>query len=589
MAAPDKDTKANKGRPVDSKSKAEAVAPKKAPAEEQVRQAYRDVLGREADESGLKNYVNWTKKRGIDFVKKALASSEEASRRGVDPTKFGAKAFDPAKLSAKYQPYYEQWKTRFGNRIFTDFDAMTLKWGGDAYSPEAYGQKLAGNIDDSGDGVVITSKAVDALGPDLSKHFTGTTPGGFLFPRVTVVDGKEVAVTLKGDTFGKTKQYTQDGQDTGYNVVGSTGNLSSGLVGELGWKDPVGDLRKLGIGKDVIGAAGALSDAYTLGLADIGENILVGQKGSGQIDPLSAKTVGMSEKSYNRTVGYGQFAAKTAAEVALTATGAAAPVAMALEAGWQAAKAAEARSMRTDFDWANAVISTLAAGIQIPSNAVVASAAKAGAVSAGYDALSGRSVNWSKAAEAAAVGGVGAMGLLGKVGNTDIAASAYAIAKSDNKSDAWAAVAIQAGVGAAGAKAQGQDLISLKGSAFDTKWKGSFSPGGSRAGWNLGNADAYVPVRYDAPIEYTNKDGSKEIFRNQRRVWGRSGYGDETIMFDSGSGQDVALSRAAGSTGAVAPGGRFSRRKFSEESGMQYLSDRYAGSWRRRKDDAYIY
>lgn len=524
--------------------------PKKQSKEEQVKQAYKDVLGREADASGLKHYVRETGIHGIDWVKKDLATSKEARSRGVDPTKFGAKKFDPASLAKKYQPYYEQWKASNGG-VFTDQDALRLKWDGDAYSVDAYKQKLLGNIDD-GNGVRINEAAVQALGADLSKHFTGTQGGqGFLFPRITMVDGVETEVKLKGDTFGKTKKYTnKDGTDTGYNVVGATGNLSTGVVGWAGEKtgikafeDPVGALRKAGVGRDVIGALGASRDIATLGVADIDENILFGQRGSNQIDPWSAKAIHVKEKDYSRGVQYGQMAAKTIAQVVLTATGAGAPAAMALEAGWQAARAAEAKQMRTDFSWGNAAVMTLSAGIAVGSDSVMAGAAIAGASSAGAQAIDGKSVDWGVVGEAAAIGGVSKMNLLGNVQGIDIATSAYQFNKAEDKSWAFAGIAASGMANAATRAANGEQLswFDSSGSVLDTKWKGSFGSGGSREGWNpLGGKSWAVDVvgRRKTPAPQDNR-----VVMSPHRLGSNFEDGDwlapPADVRESGLGQDL--------------------------------------------------
>ena len=67
--------------------------------EAEIKAAYKEVLGRSADKGGLENY----KKAGltVDQLKKDLAGSVEAGRRGVDATKYGVKAADPNSLNER--------------------------------------------------------------------------------------------------------------------------------------------------------------------------------------------------------------------------------------------------------------------------------------------------------------------------------------------------------------------------------------------------------------------------------------------------------------------------------------------------------
>lgn len=100
--------------------------------EEDVRAAYQEVLGREADESGLVNYLD----SGLsgDELRANLASSQEGRRRGADPTRYGAEAINVESLSGGDREAYDKWQQYNPGQTYYSTDRQYMDWVTDSMS-----------------------------------------------------------------------------------------------------------------------------------------------------------------------------------------------------------------------------------------------------------------------------------------------------------------------------------------------------------------------------------------------------------------------------------------------------------------------
>lgn len=430
---------------------------KKNPSEEEVRSAYREVLGRDPDAGGLANYM----RSGLsgDRLKADLASSQEGQRRRADPSKYGAKAVDPANLSAKQKEYYDVWKLQNPNTAFYSTHLQGLKWRMGAGSAAAYKEEVLGNVrvipgyKDPETGkwvdqtVIVSEQAARNLGPHLGKHFKGNKKGvTYFFPETFIdADGVTQNVTLGGD-FSKNEVYKdQDGKSTGMKVAVATGAKKSGLFGTLGdvlslggtikpikklMDDPMRHLEKY-LGKGAAEVAGVVSAINPLG--DLTNAVMFGSKGATRVDEWQARTVeriGIDPEDFEKFQDIQERVAVTAAQAVLYAfspftLGATAALAVGMEAAYQGAKAYEANQFNRDFDWSSAAVDIAMAGIPTGSGASWANVGKAAAKAAvssaakqkfsqysGYDAA-GRGiknkgdVDWGEVGKSAVIAGLG--------------------------------------------------------------------------------------------------------------------------------------------------------------------------------------
>lgn len=463
--------------------------------DQQLSRVYSEGLGREMTSTDYLHYrplmdEGW----GIGMVVADLATSDEARSAGIDPTQYGVKAVDPSDLDPEIRAYYDVWLKYNPDSVLYDFDVTRFGWAKDAGSADYYDQVLAGNITTSSqyqDGQIyevtsISAPAASALGGDLSKHIYGTKAGVYyLFPESVDVNGKTTPVTLSGNFVDS------QSQGDGSSLTVSTGNLDSGLLGDLGIDDPVSKVEGA-IGQDALGFISGAYDIYTFGMWDVNKDILFGSKGGSRLDAAEGKfvdsTFGISSEDWELATEVGQRAAITAAEVATG--GLAAP---AIEAGYQASKAAQAGYTGQDFDYGQAAVSILFSAIGTPAwaDTNVWTAVTWGALSAGTQTALSQGLNGEfdpeAIGESAFVGAVSGssdyLNLPGAnlaYGNLNLYSTVprYLLADTDQSRKAIAmSAAIDAGFGVASGsgggievKGNGTDPRVVPGGMFGPKW-----------------------------------------------------------------------------------------------------------------------
>jgi hypothetical protein len=271
---------------------------KKNPSKEEVRAAYREVLGREPDKGGLENYMN----AGLtgDRLKKDLASSKEASRRkGLDVTKYGVKVRSLDGLNSRYQETFNQYKDKFGwdetkitNSVLEEVKGVTHLFKTD----ESRAQWDAGNVTiDSGSNgklmVTVTPNAVRNLGSDLNLHFAGTEGTEYLFPTQVNINGETQNVTMKNKRFSGVEEFKIDGESTGYSATRRIPKPSTGVTGFL---------QKVGLPRDV---AAVVSSGITGNIGPTADKLFGIKEGYVLSDPLNY-TSGLTsgQEGYRRNV-----------------------------------------------------------------------------------------------------------------------------------------------------------------------------------------------------------------------------------------------------------------------------------------------
>lgn len=197
--------------------------------DDRINQAFIEVIGRPVDADGLATYRRAG--FGTDKLKRDLATSPEAARRGVNPTDYGAKPVDPSEISQNLSPFYARWRQENPGATLYDSDVDHLRWaksftGGDL---NAYDAMLRGEIrqmtqvtdkNQLASGFVISDAAVSRMGGSIT--LKGTNAGDFFIaPEGTEWTGGQAK-----------KQGTRDGMA----FFMATGNVTEGLLGAVGVK-----------------------------------------------------------------------------------------------------------------------------------------------------------------------------------------------------------------------------------------------------------------------------------------------------------------------------------------------------------------
>ena len=139
-----------------------------------VTSAFRDVLGRDpASENELNRWLEVAINDGRSSVAQLLSLSDEARRRGVDPTVYGNEAVDPAAFTGWKKDFYEEWAKQNPGKTFYSGNMTQLQWQKDFGSLATYQALGDGSIQRGRGGeYVVTQEAVDRYGAD-NLSFTG--------------------------------------------------------------------------------------------------------------------------------------------------------------------------------------------------------------------------------------------------------------------------------------------------------------------------------------------------------------------------------------------------------------------------------
>lgn len=224
-----------------------------------VEQAYEDVLGRKAGDGDV-NFGSGFRTRAE--LQQALASSDEARKKKVDPTKFGTEFVDPGSLSDREREWYDVWKKNKGSQKITKWELSN--WMRNSRSKEWMDLELGGKMGTIGltDGRVAKVLDKDALGQlGFSGDYFYSTKGD-----------STGDVVLIPENFKTSKRWTRvaDGKDfgdkyAGYQVLQLAAREKSGIAGKT--VKALGGSKALANKMDrAAGKASLLSEGYVAGL-----------------------------------------------------------------------------------------------------------------------------------------------------------------------------------------------------------------------------------------------------------------------------------------------------------------------------------
>lgn len=378
---------------------------KKLKGEAAARQAYKDVLGREAEND--KVVANWAKLGSYDRITRVMSLEPEARSRGVDPTAFGNKAIDPSTLKPKEREWYDAWAATNGGTFF-DGHKELLGWHADFGTLDVYRGRQDGTIQSGPNGeTIVTQAAVDRYGADNLK-FSGSNQGDIIIAPID--SGIKV-----GNSTGKLGEgggeYKQQWADQGYAVRATTGNVDSGIGGWI--SDKTGIDEKWTVPAVQIGLSAANPGTFALATAG---NVLGGDRGAFIADPINmtsgvaggqerymanlrggASITGMEIDDVSRAQGYGQAAVAVAASIVNPFAGAA------------ISSAGAANRAAVDGDWKTAGITAATAfataGVASMGLTPLQAAGAAGGIDAGATLAGGGSVSEAFENAAWAAGG----------------------------------------------------------------------------------------------------------------------------------------------------------------------------------------
>lgn len=308
------------------------------PTEQEVRDAYREVLGRSPDRGGMETYL----KSGLsgDKLKKDLASSAEAGRRKeLDPTKYGVKVHSIDKLEGRDKETFEKYKSKFGWSNLTPMAMQELRSVKYAFkTDEAEKQFNRGNIRWEYGGFMVRPEAVKALGSDLNKHLAGGEGTKWYYPKTTTIDGQEVDVKMENKRFAKAQEFNYGG--TAYMGTqrvpkpgsGLLGGINEFLVKDIGMSEDLASGVMLAAGYTYGGLIGA---SYTAPKAidewtgieagyfltdplNVTSGMLYGAEGYKKNISEGASIFSTDVEDFAKYQGYGNVAASAAASVFLS-------------------------------------------------------------------------------------------------------------------------------------------------------------------------------------------------------------------------------------------------------------------------------
>lgn len=132
---------------------------------------FREVLGRDiaptgAEVQGINNWANYYRDHGYGGLTAQLSLSDEARRRGVDPTAYGNTIVDPETLSEKDREWYNAWSEANDGPLYSGI-LEQLSWRQGLYSVDVYRGMNDGTITvDANNVITVTPEAIDRYGED---------------------------------------------------------------------------------------------------------------------------------------------------------------------------------------------------------------------------------------------------------------------------------------------------------------------------------------------------------------------------------------------------------------------------------------
>lgn len=255
--------------------------------EQEVRDAYQEVLGREVDAGGLVNYLG----SGLtgDELRASIASSDEGRRRGADPTVYGATVVDPETLSGKEREAYDTWRQYNPGQTYYSTDRQFMGWVTDSMSLTTYEAKERGLIQDvvqenkeTGEDTIFTyvTPQANAFAAERGEelYFNGLKQGKMYYGDFSNVRTDNIA--FQDDPNAEGMQFGQ-----------GLGSPKEGFFGEVS-----GFLEDLGMSEDLastLTTVGSFAINPALGvvsLAQFGDEVLGIKESYFLTDPLNVTT-----------------------------------------------------------------------------------------------------------------------------------------------------------------------------------------------------------------------------------------------------------------------------------------------------------
>lgn len=219
-----------------------------------VTKAYRDVLGRDPDPSGLQEYAKYNR---YDVIAADLALSDEGRRRGASSADYGDRGVDESRLSGSQQQFLSAYRQDSGYRgPLTEAVLRQIRNYQDAGDINFMRANLRGEIQhhaEIGRGGRI--QAYSIVSPEAL-----VTMGG----RYTGIgnDAGDIVLLPRGTRFDEKDEWDRvQVLDNGLEVWGAKGHQTDGLLGELGidpdslpdWVAPTLDLFTANTGSSILG------------------------------------------------------------------------------------------------------------------------------------------------------------------------------------------------------------------------------------------------------------------------------------------------------------------------------------------------
>lgn len=218
---------------------------------------FREVLGRDiaptgAEVQGINNWANYYRDHGYAGLTAQLSLSDEARRRGVDPTAYGNTVVDPETLSKKDREWYDAWAEANPNETFYSGILEQLSWRQGLYSVDVYRGMNDGTITvDANNIITVTPEAVETYGGEnLVFHHGGSgqlvrapEDSGVVIARRRVYEGEKP----EGFTDEQWDKWMSEQNSDGYTLYNTSPSQKKGIGDYVS-----GALEDIGLGSDAV-------------------------------------------------------------------------------------------------------------------------------------------------------------------------------------------------------------------------------------------------------------------------------------------------------------------------------------------------
>lgn len=546
-----------------------------------INEAYREVLGRNADRGGYWNYL-YFKPIDPDALRLDLATSFEAQDRGIDASEYGAVAvedLDYASLSPAQQQYIDAYRGE--STKYKLFQNQLEGWIGAQGTGSDEGIQrgiddmmafLTGEATYESYGRVYSQDAIDRMG--------GTyTPVGYNAAQTIILPE---GVDITGGLWNDTREWEyDDGTGSGVFYSSAKGEMTQGLFGEPGqWV-----LDRLG--QDIVGVVDVIMTLANP-FHDLSKDIMFGSEGGSDIDQEGGdlvESVGIRREDWETFEEVQEVVAKIVVETALNVI--APGSGMLFEAAYQGLKSYQANlyGRGGDFDWGTAIVDVGMAGI--PSFGVGAwakageAAVKAAATEALKQEASTRGYNegeGDKIWQAAAVSLAGSA-TQGNVYGFDTSAigrtaAQYAFADEDERDGVLKNALMAAVVDTASNRSKGNTKTEYSGIGSEGygSWLGLKSAGSAKS-WEFGtpavmkeSIDVQDPVTGEVQQGVVANKGYLGVFGRSNDLYGKQVIVKDGIPYKVSTLQDRGV--------LTSRGGKLARLVGSGLTGLSSLSSR---------------